>query len=88
MVFSVIVECMPMHSEVEEILNLHRGQGVELHWRDLVICPTEEQYMQMVGDSIICLFPHVNSLAAETGGLVRMAVRLMQLFSSETSLYS
>jgi geranylgeranyl diphosphate synthase type 3 len=35
----------------EELLNLHRGQGLELFWRDSLICPTEEEYIQMVNGS-------------------------------------
>eukprot|EP00300_Choanocystis_sp_HF-7_P028382 c33959_g1_i1.p1 GENE.c33959_g1_i1~~c33959_g1_i1.p1 ORF type:complete len:361 (+),score=79.25 c33959_g1_i1:139-1221(+) len=53
---------------LEELLQLHRGQGLELYWRDNCICPTLEQYQRMVMD--------------KTGGLFRLAVRLMQLFSS------
>merc|ERR1712093_721422 len=26
----------------EELLNLHRGQGMDLYWRDSLTCPTEE----------------------------------------------
>ncbi|KAL4981322.1 isoprenoid synthase domain-containing protein, partial [Aspergillus falconensis] len=55
---------------VEELLNLHRGQGMELYWRDTLTCPTEEQYIGMVLD--------------KTGGLFRLAVRLMQLESNQT----
>ncbi|KAL4995022.1 isoprenoid synthase domain-containing protein [Aspergillus recurvatus] len=55
---------------VEELLNLHRGQGMELYWRDTLTCPTEEQYIGMVLD--------------KTGGLFRLAVRLMQLESDQT----
>lgn len=33
---------------VEELLNLHRGQGMDLFWRDSLTCPTEEEYVQMV----------------------------------------
>jgi geranylgeranyl diphosphate synthase type 3 len=54
----------------EELLNLHRGQGMDLYWRDSFICPTEEQYLQMVAD--------------KTGGLFRLAVRLMMLESPTT----
>jgi geranylgeranyl diphosphate synthase type 3 len=32
----------------EELLNLHRGQGLDLFWRDSLTCPTEEEYVQMV----------------------------------------
>ncbi|KZP19372.1 terpenoid synthase [Athelia psychrophila] len=46
-----------------ELLSLHRGQGLELLWRDSLQCPTEEQYIGMVND--------------KTGGLFRIAVKLM-----------
>jgi geranylgeranyl diphosphate synthase type 3 len=51
----------------EELLNLHRGQGQDILWRDRVRVPTEEQYKRMVLD--------------KTGGLFRLAVGLMQAFS-------
>jgi len=47
----------------EELLNLHRGQGLDLLWRDTLSCPTEEEYMQMVNN--------------KTGGLFRVAIKLM-----------
>lgn len=37
----------PFHS-IEELLNLHRGQGLDLFWRDSLTCPTEEEYIHMV----------------------------------------
>ena len=49
---------------VEELVNLHRGQGLDLFYRDSLTCPTEEEYLQMVGN--------------KTGGLFRLATRLMQ----------
>lgn len=51
----------------EELLNLHRGQGMDLYWRDSLTCPTEEEYLEMVSN--------------KTGGLFRLAVKLMQLES-------
>ncbi|KAL9540051.1 hypothetical protein MBANPS3_009907 [Mucor bainieri] len=36
----------------EELINLHRGQGIELYWRDSLTCPTEEEYIDMVNNSI------------------------------------
>ncbi|POR36057.1 Uncharacterized protein TPAR_03746 [Tolypocladium paradoxum] len=51
----------------EELLNLHRGQGMDIYWRDASICPTEEEYFAMVSN--------------KTGGLFRLAVKLMQLAS-------
>ncbi|KAL1969413.1 hypothetical protein VTN77DRAFT_8851 [Rasamsonia byssochlamydoides] len=56
---------------VQELLNLHRGQGMDLFWRDTLTCPTEEEYLEMVGN--------------KTGGLFRLAVKLMQA-ESETEL--
>lgn len=53
---------------VGELLNLHRGQGHDILWRDDVRCPTEEQYLKMVQD--------------KTGGLFRLAVGLMQAFAT------
>ncbi|CAK9833325.1 Terpene synthase [Anthophora retusa] len=60
------------HSEgtqvyVEQLLELHRGQGMEIYWRDNYICPSETAYKQMT--------------IRKTGGLFNLAVRLMQLFS-------
>ncbi|KAI9728831.1 MAG: geranylgeranyl pyrophosphate synthetase [Cirrosporium novae-zelandiae] len=54
----------------EELLNLHRGQGMDLYWRDTLTCPSEDDYLEMV--------------ANKTGGLFRLAVKLMQM-ESETS---
>jgi geranylgeranyl diphosphate synthase type 3 len=33
---------------VDELLQLHRGQGLDLFWRDSLQCPTEEEYVEMV----------------------------------------
>ena len=52
----------------EELLNLHRGQGMDLFWRDSLTCPTEEEYLEMVNN--------------KTGGLFRLAVKLMQAESN------
>ena len=48
----------------EELCNLHRGQGMDLFWRDTLTCPSERDYLEMVGN--------------KTGGLFRLAVLLMQ----------
>lgn len=47
----------------EELVNLHRGQGMDLFWRDTLTCPTEEDYLEMVGN--------------KTGGLFRLGIKLM-----------
>ncbi|KAL4944970.1 hypothetical protein BDV06DRAFT_209839 [Aspergillus oleicola] len=51
----------------EELLRLHRGQGLDLYWRDSLTCPTEEEYLEMVTN--------------KTGGLFRLAIKLIQLES-------
>jgi geranylgeranyl diphosphate synthase, type III len=52
-----------------ELLHLHRGQGMDLYWRDTLTCPTEDDYLEMVQN--------------KTGGLFRLAVKLMQAESPE-----
>jgi len=52
----------------EQMLELHRGQGMEIYWRDNFRCPTEEEYKQMT--------------IRKTGGLFNLAVKMMQLFAT------
>lgn len=56
----------------DELCNLHRGQGMDLFWRDTLTCPSEEDYLEMVGN--------------KTGGLFRLAVKLMQV-ESRSNMY-
>lgn len=35
----------------EEMLNLHRGQSLDLYWRENLSCPSEEEYINMVMNS-------------------------------------
>jgi len=30
------------------LLELHQGQGMDIYWRDSHICPSEEDYKEMV----------------------------------------
>ncbi|XP_071564884.1 terpene synthase-like [Temnothorax nylanderi] len=53
---------------MEQLLELHRGQGMDIFWRDNFICPSEEDYKTMT--------------IKKTGGLFNLAVRLMKLFST------
>lgn len=57
----------------EQMIDLHRGQGMDIYWRCSLKCPTEHEYSEMV--------------KRKTGGLLGMAVKLMQLFSTNTSDY-
>uniref|UniRef100_A0A1I7WEZ2 ATP-dependent RNA helicase n=1 Tax=Heterorhabditis bacteriophora TaxID=37862 RepID=A0A1I7WEZ2_HETBA len=77
----------------EQMLELHRGQGKELFWRDTVTCPEEAQYEQMVvqskyyfydlGAFLSSVIPSYHHVMPETGGLFFIAVRLMELFSKK-----
>ncbi|KAA0192622.1 Geranylgeranyl diphosphate synthase type III [Fasciolopsis buskii] len=51
----------------EQMIELHRGQGMDIFWRRSSHCPTESEYRNMA--------------VRKTGGLFGLAVRLMQLFS-------
>ena len=42
---------MTLTTFAAELLNLHRGQGLDLLWRDSLRCPSEEEYIAMVNDS-------------------------------------
>lgn len=53
---------------VEELVRLHRGQGMDLFWRENLVCPSEEEYIDMVLN--------------KTGGLFRIAVQLMRAWSA------
>ena len=44
---------------------------MDLYWRDSLTCPTEQEYVEMVNN--------------KTGGLLRLAVKLMQACSSSTT---
>ena len=53
----------------DSMLELHRGQGMEIYWRDTYMCPTEEEYRE--------------TIVRKTGGLFNLAVMLLQLFSDD-----
>jgi geranylgeranyl diphosphate synthase, type III len=68
----------------QQLLELHRGQGMEIYWRDNYACPTEEEYRDMTKRSAynhVQFVVNLNILPTETGGLFMLAIRLMQLFS-------
>lgn len=57
----------------DELVNLHRGQGMDLFWRDTLTCPSEEDYLEMVGN--------------KTGGLFRLGIKLMQAESPHIATF-
>jgi geranylgeranyl diphosphate synthase, type III len=69
--FRALNEVQSMHNPravlvfTEELLNLHRGQGMDLFWRDTLTCPSEADYIEMINN--------------KTGGLYRLALKLMQV---------
>ncbi|CAI7654790.1 unnamed protein product [Penicillium glandicola] len=52
---------------VDALIHLHRGQGMDVFWRDSLICPTEEDYLDMVSN--------------KTGALFCLAIELLQIGS-------
>lgn len=36
---------------IDELLLLHKGQAMDIYWRDNLVCPTEEEYITMVENS-------------------------------------
>ena len=73
MYFVVLNKIAKLHSTdtvdifSEAMLQLHKGQGMDIYWRDNFICPTEEEYNVMA--------------ISKTAGLFKLAIDLMQVFS-------
>ncbi|KAE8385505.1 isoprenoid synthase domain-containing protein [Aspergillus alliaceus] len=63
------LECWPQLFLIfnEELLQLHRGQGMELFWRETMQPPSIDEYLRLISN--------------KTGGLFRLALRLMQELS-------
>ncbi|WFD21069.1 hypothetical protein MCAP1_003325 [Malassezia caprae] len=66
--FQVVADMVQLQPQAvpaitKELVALHRGQGMELFWRESLQCPSEAEYIDMV----------VN----KTGGLFRIAVQLL-----------
>ncbi|XP_063983127.1 terpene synthase-like [Diachasmimorpha longicaudata] len=57
-----------IHVFVEELLQLARGQGIEIYWRDNCICPSEDEYRHMAVQKL--------------GALFKLDARLKQMFSN------
>ncbi|KAF9222464.1 terpenoid synthase [Gyrodon lividus] len=57
----------------EELVHLHRGQGLDIYWRDAYKCPTEEEYIVMA--------------LGKASGVLRLSVRiLMTCATTNTSV--
>ncbi|KAL5019339.1 hypothetical protein ScPMuIL_005061 [Solemya velum] len=62
------------HVFAKHVQQIHRGQGMDIQWRRTGICPTEEEYKEMI--------------LRKTGGLLGFTMRSLQLFSDNISDYS
>ncbi|CAF4078026.1 unnamed protein product [Adineta steineri] len=52
---------------VDHMIELHKGQGLDIWWRDNHVCPSEDDYCQMI--------------TGKSGGLFHLAIELLRLFS-------
>ncbi|CAF4203477.1 unnamed protein product, partial [Adineta steineri] len=52
---------------VDHLVELHKGQGLDIWWRDNHVCPSEDEYCQMI--------------TGKSGGLFHLAIELLRLFS-------
>jgi geranylgeranyl diphosphate synthase type 3 len=78
---------------VEELLEIHRGEAMDIFWRQNIICPSEADYKTMILRSNTCKpflctknrcigkIWTLNNFP-EIGTLFNLALRLMNLFSS------
>lgn len=55
-----------------ELIALHRGQGLDIYWRESRVCPTEQEYIDMI--------------LGKTAGLFRLAIRFMVIYSPNKDL--
>ncbi|KAK8818607.1 hypothetical protein WA538_003918, partial [Blastocystis sp. DL] len=78
--FLALEKCRSLHNDdaldvfIRELISLHHGQGMDIYWRDHLICPSEDEYKQMISD--------------KTGGLLRLSIGLMQAFSDNHQDYT
>ncbi|KAE9410226.1 terpenoid synthase [Gymnopus androsaceus JB14] len=64
-----LMEGTPKKSENKELMNAHRGQGMDILWRDHIQCPTEDDYIDMIKN--------------KTASLFRILIKLMMACSTE-----
>jgi geranylgeranyl diphosphate synthase, type III len=62
---------------------------MDLFWRENLVCPTEPEYIEMVNNSTLISPVYsirsqlISPLQSETGGLFRIAIKLMMAASPE-----
>lgn len=57
---------------IDEMLNLHHGQGLDIYWRDYL--PETQESLPLVQDYLLMV-------KDKTGGLFRLSIKLLALFS-------
>ncbi|KAI6111948.1 isoprenoid synthase domain-containing protein [Pisolithus croceorrhizus] len=62
-----------------ELLNLHRGQGLDIFWPDTFGCPTEQEYIQMArGSKQISIIGD----RTEASSILRLSIKIMMAFAT------
>lgn len=59
---------------------------MDLFWRENLVCPTEPEYIEMVNNSAFLSLSsssHADVSTIETGGLFRIAIKLMTAAATE-----
>nr|XP_034827859.1 geranylgeranyl pyrophosphate synthase-like [Maniola hyperantus] len=76
MALGKLVNISPKAGEIllEHFVEVVRGQGLDIYWRENSVCPTEAQYMDMA--------------QRKNGAYYVMAVRLLQSFSEDKTDYT
>lgn len=78
--FEAMQDCLKLNCPeaiqvfIEELLMLHKGQGMDIYWRDNSVCPSEQEYIQMVQN--------------KTGGLFRLCIRMMQAVAKNNTQFN
>lgn len=62
---------------VDEMLNLHHGQGLDIYWRD---------NLEIIKDDLPSVDDYLRMVKNKTGGLFRLSVKLLALFSPVPNL--
>lgn len=43
-----LFDCGTADANAEQLALLHKGQALDIDWRESLVCPTEEEYFQMI----------------------------------------
>lgn len=73
------VKTQTMNILVDEMLNLHRGQGLDIYWRD--------NLAEVMASSLPSISEYLQMVMNKTGGLFRLSVKLLGLFAADTKTW-